>query len=56
MNYFLFLRLDYLLLVTDSTAIPVSKTKNFTIEEQEIALLGRALAHPKRVRILSVLN
>jgi len=36
--------------------MPASKTKQFTIHEQGIALLGRALSHPARVRILSILN
>jgi DNA-binding transcriptional ArsR family regulator len=36
--------------------MPASKTKHFTIDEQEIALLGRALAHPARVRILTILS
>jgi DNA-binding transcriptional ArsR family regulator len=36
--------------------MPVSKSKQFTIQEQEMALLGRALSHPARVRILSILN
>ena len=36
--------------------MPASKSKLFTIQEQQMALLGRALAHPARVRILSVLN
>jgi|TARA_R110000737_G_scaffold17480_2_gene35205 DNA-binding transcriptional ArsR family regulator len=36
--------------------MPASKKSFFTIEENEIAQLGRAYAHPARVRILSILN
>jgi ArsR family transcriptional regulator len=38
------------------TKMPASKAKQFTIHEQETALLGRALSHPSRIRILSILN
>jgi DNA-binding transcriptional ArsR family regulator len=33
-----------------------SKKKSFTFEENEIALIGRAYAHPARVRILKILG
>ena len=36
--------------------MPASKKRNFTHEENEIALFGRAYAHPARVRILSILH
>ena len=36
--------------------MPASKAKQFTIQEQSIAILGRALSHPARVRILSLLT
>jgi DNA-binding transcriptional ArsR family regulator len=36
--------------------MPASKKSFFTIEENEIALFGRAYAHPARVRILSILD
>ena len=35
--------------------MPASKKSFFTPEENEIALFGRAYAHPARVRILSIL-
>jgi DNA-binding transcriptional ArsR family regulator len=36
--------------------MPASKKSFFTSEENEIALLGRAYAHPARVRILSIID
>lgn len=36
--------------------MPASKKDSFTHEENEIALFGRAYAHPARVRIISILN
>ncbi len=33
-----------------------SKTKIYTAEEKEIALIARSLAHPARIRILSILS
>lgn len=36
--------------------MPASKKSIFTNEENEIALLGRAYAHPARVRIISIIK
>jgi DNA-binding transcriptional ArsR family regulator len=36
--------------------MPASKANQFSSKEQELAILGRALSHPARVRILSILN
>jgi hypothetical protein len=36
--------------------MPVSKKQFFTIEENQFALVGRALSHPARIRILQILN
>jgi len=36
--------------------MPASKKSSFTLVENEIALFGRAYAHPARVRILNILD
>ena len=36
--------------------MPASKAKNFSLREQELAILGRAISHPARVRILDILD
>lgn len=36
--------------------MPASKKKYFTLKENEIALVGRAMAHPARVRIMNLLD
>jgi DNA-binding transcriptional ArsR family regulator len=36
--------------------MPASKKSSFTLKENEIALFGRAYAHPARVRILTILE
>lgn len=36
--------------------MPASKAKNFSQNEQDLAIIGRALAHPARVHIYSSLE
>ena len=36
--------------------MPVSKTQIFTESEKKVASLGRALSHPARIRILSLIK
>ncbi len=36
--------------------MPATKTRIFTKFEKELALIGRALAHPARIRILNLLE
>ncbi len=36
--------------------MPATKTKQYDFSEKQMAIIGRAVAHPARVRILNLLN
>lgn len=36
--------------------MPVSKTEQFTTNEIKLAIIGRALSHPARIRICELIN
>jgi predicted transcriptional regulator len=36
--------------------MPATKTKQYNFNEKQMAILGRAIAHPARVRILNLLR